>query len=351
MNISELITQLNSNDETDRIYAAEDLGLIDSLEAMSPLLQRIVNEPSRKVRETIFMALEKSNSTEVFAKLADLLESEDAFLRNGVVTLFQRKGNNDAAPILLGKMKDPDEDVRKFALEAASGLGHPDVVRIYEMAIADSDLNVVIAAIEQISRNQRQEFKKQVEGIFAHAAQPMLVSVALSALVAIGDDVSWKCIRKRYVESPDVPSWDLGLWISALGNFGSHEDIRLFGEILEKHNDSISEDVIEALERMQERFGSFEISEEFIVALCLLNTERLGEEGRFRLLHLLGGFKASEHTQSFFSELMDHPVQMVRLGAIEGAKRLRTPQLIERLKQRRIIETDPEIIEALDTAL
>ena len=55
--LTEFVAKLESADETERIYAAEDIGYLNASEGVAPLLARLDQEPSRAVRDAIFQAL------------------------------------------------------------------------------------------------------------------------------------------------------------------------------------------------------------------------------------------------------------------------------------------------------
>ena len=52
MNIQTYLEQLQHDDESTRIYAAEDLGFANAAEAVAPLIAQSRTDPSRKVRAT-----------------------------------------------------------------------------------------------------------------------------------------------------------------------------------------------------------------------------------------------------------------------------------------------------------
>jgi hypothetical protein len=346
MNIQIMIDNLTSDNEADRIDAAEDLGYAGTAEAVMPLVNRLAVEQSRKVRETIFLALERIDRPEVLIHMAILLESDDAFLRNQAVGLLQRKGAS-AAPVLLARMDDPDPDVRKFVLDTAAGISSPDVEPIYEAAMRDQDINVLIAVLEHLGEQRKSRFKPAVEEIFLKATEPMLVCAAFATLLQIGDVASWQCIRQRYPTAANVPNWELGWWIRALGEFGPAGEIEVFYEILRSHDGKVAMDTIDALERFQVRHGRVEITEQFWGVLREMIQVAMLPEDKLQLLRVLGGFGAPPTIGDYLIGLLEQSDRLTRLGAIEGIKRLGRPDLMTRLRDRRGVETDAEIAEAL----
>jgi len=346
MNIQTLIANLALENEADRIDAAEDLGYAGTAEAVAPLVDRLAVEQSRKVRETIFLALERIDRPEVRIQMAIMLDSDDAFLRNQAVGLLQRKGAS-AAPVLLARMDDPDPDVRKFVLDTAAGISSPEVEPIYEAAMRDQDINVLIAALEHLGEQRKVRFKSAVEQVFLTATQPMLVCAAFATLLQIGDVGSWQCIRQRYPAAVNVPNWELGWWIRALGDFGLAGEIEAFYEILQRHDGNVASDTIDALERFQLRHGHVHVSEEFWQLLREMTRTSRAAEDKLQLLRVLGGFGGPPAIGDYLASMLEQSDRLLRLGAIEGIKRLGRPDLLARLREWRNVETDAEIAEAL----
>jgi hypothetical protein len=346
MNIQSLIANLTVDDEGDRSNAAEDLGYANTAEAIRPLVGRLATEPSRKVRETIFLALERIDSQEVLVAMGALLDSDDAFLRNQAVGLLQRKGSASAS-VLLARMHDADPDVRKFVLDTAAGIASPEVEPIFDSAMRDKDTNVLIAALEYLGEQRKTRFKPTVEAIFMEATEPMLVCAAFAALLKIGDGASWQCIKWRYPSAARVPNWQIGWWIRALGDFGDAGDIEVFHDVLSIHDGKMAPDTIDALERFQGRHGRVKITEEFWKLLQEMLQGPMAPEDKLQLLRVVGGFGAPATIGDFLITLLGQSDRLMKLGAIDGIKRLGRPDLLARLKSLRSIETDPEVAEAL----
>jgi len=347
MNTQTLISNLTLEDETDRSYAAEDLGYTGSAEAITPLIERLTVETSLMVRDTIFSALDRIDNPEVIRQVAALLDSDDAFLRNQAVALLQRKGGASTG-VLLSKMNDIDPDVRKFVLDAAAGISSALVDPIFAAAMRDQDVNVVIAALEHVGGRRMVAFKTDVEKLFLDGTEPMLVCSAFSTLLEIGDTDSWQCILRRYPTAASVPGWELGWWIRALGEFGAAGEIEVFHEFLQSHDGKVNRDTIDALERFQARHGRLSITGEFWSLLREMVPVSAASEDKLQLLRVFGGFDAPPAIGDYLLGLLEEDDRLTKLAAIEALKCLCRPDLMARLRARREVETDPEVIEALE---
>src|SRR5690348_8926398 len=119
--LHEWIAQLSSDDEADRIYAAEDIGYANQSEGVGPLLAALEREPSRAVREALFGALLQIEDEAVIEGMIRLLDSEDSFLRNQAVELLRARFV-ESLPHLERVFRDGGHDRRKFVIDVIARL-------------------------------------------------------------------------------------------------------------------------------------------------------------------------------------------------------------------------------------
>ena len=86
------IEKLDCPDETERIYAAEDIGYLNAPDGVQPLLERLGKEPSRAVRGAIFQALTRIDADAAIEGSVRLLGSDDPEIRNQAVEVLRHKG-------------------------------------------------------------------------------------------------------------------------------------------------------------------------------------------------------------------------------------------------------------------
>ena len=346
MTITEHIANLSAGDELDRLNAAEDLGYAGAAEGISPLVDRLAAEPSRKVRETIFLALDRLVFPEVLARVAALLDSPDAFLRNQAVGLLQRKGET-AVPILLVRIHDADPDVRKFVVDIAAGIRSPAVDPIYDAALADPDVNVVIAALEYAGERRMSRLKPVVEDILRTATEPMLLGAAFATLLQIGDEDSWAGIRRRFPTAASVPGTQVGWWVRLLGRFGTVGETEVFHQILGGHYPEAITDTLDALVCFQGRHGPVAITEEFWQLLRDRLHPAAAPGEKLQLLRVMGRLSAPLSVGDFLVAALESEDRLTKLGAIDALRRLGRPELLARLRDRLAVETDAEVAQAL----
>jgi HEAT repeat protein len=215
MDIQSLIENLSHPDETERLFAADDLGMENAPEAVDPLIARLCIEPSRAVREMIVLALRKTETDAVMDHAVRLLGSDDPYIRNEMAALLQAKGEA-ALPWLTKAHQHLDPDVRKLALEAACQIPGEHTAALLRAALSDSDANVVISAVEIISTTASASFKEPLEELAREESSPMLLLAVIDALGAIGDERSLPILLERFGQKGDLsfPSFkQLETWV------------------------------------------------------------------------------------------------------------------------------------------
>jgi hypothetical protein len=228
--IAEHLEKLRRADEAGRIYAAQDIGYANATEGVTPLLDRLAVESSRKVREAIFGALESIDDESVIAGATGLLASEDAFIRNQAVELLKRRGPR-ATLVLARVFPDMNGDQRKLVLDVLAGLDGPGASAIYRLALSDSDPNVAITAIENLARMGKTEFRERIEELCA-TGSPMLFGVCLEALARIGDARSVERIGGLALAAR-VPAFLQPSYLRLLGAHGYAAELAAAAEQLE----------------------------------------------------------------------------------------------------------------------
>src|ERR1039457_4859974 len=184
--LQEFMEKLDCPDEAERTYATEDIGYLNAPEGVPPLFERLGKEASRAVRDAIFQALIRIDADAAIEGSIRLLGSEDPQIRNQAVDVLRRKSAR-SIPFLNTVMRDGDKDIRKLVLDVLSGIRASDAGEIYAAALADTDPNVVITAVDNLGRIRAKEFRGRIEDLLQAGSHPMLTVACVEALVGIGD--------------------------------------------------------------------------------------------------------------------------------------------------------------------
>lgn len=146
---SSLLSSLTSSDDVTRRWAARDLA--QYAESSAALMQQLLREQNRAVREAIFVSLTQIGDQIAVNGLIECLRSEVVSLRNDAIEAM--KIMPDAvAPMIQGLLKDPDPDVRIFTVNILESLCHPKVETwLIEVITQDPHLNVCATALDLLA--------------------------------------------------------------------------------------------------------------------------------------------------------------------------------------------------------
>jgi HEAT repeat protein len=146
-----LVTDLCSGEEEARRLAAMELGA----KRDPALLEQLVGalgDASWRVRKEVIEGLLAWSPPGLPARVVPgLRDGENAGRRNSVVELLVRLGAgalDQVAPLL----RDPDPDLRKFAVDIAGGIGRTESVPLLVRALGDPEESVAATAAEHLGQ-------------------------------------------------------------------------------------------------------------------------------------------------------------------------------------------------------
>jgi hypothetical protein len=293
------IRRLESADEAERIYAAEDLGYANRAEGIQPLLERLPAESSRAVREAIFAALESIEDDAVIEGAVALLAAEDAFLRNQAVGLLRHRGPRVITSLSRAFPK-VDSDQRKLMLDVLTGVDGPGASEIYARALADSDVNVVITAVENLGNARKTKFRGHIEEL-AVAGHPMLAGACLETLAQIGNAHSLEVIRSSVRAGGSVPDCLLPSYLKVLGAHGNQDNIAEAAGMLGSRGAHAQAAILDAITMLRRRHPLAPLPQSLVEPLK--NIVRNGNPSilRHQTLRLLEGLKQYDGVAAFLA--------------------------------------------------
>jgi HEAT repeat protein len=348
--VNTYIENLHSSDEAERIYAAEDLGYSNAKAAIEPLVLRLRFEGSRAVREAIFQALARIEAPAVIDAAVGLLASNDSGIRNQAIELLQRRGA-EALPALKQAVRSPQSDVRKFALDVLGGMECAGTSEIYSLALEDTDLNVVITAVEHIGRARKNEMRASLEALLQAAEHPMLIGACLEALSHAGDDRSLARIAQRFPEVAGIPDLYLPSWLKLVGALGSADDLLSVAELLSTRGPHVRAAVVNAIFALHSRHPLDELPDALTDSLLgIVMDSEMQSLVRYEALRLLGRFAARGEIFEIVASLLSHEDRLVRIAAVESLARCGA-SAGPVLAGHRPIESDQEVRQAIERAL
>ncbi len=229
--MQQLIDALNSPDETERIYAAQDMAEESNPEFALPLIEKLSAESSQGVRDAIVFALKSLPCSNVFKQLFDLLHSPDAYLRNAAIDIFGVQGK-DAIEFLSLRQSSKNAEVRKLILDALFATGNRDALPYIRSALNDASINVQITAVEYLGRFEDQHSADDLLALFRQNDEPMLRASILQSLILIGSEPHIREVFPILVPNHDFGNADF-LYLPQLMRLSAKiRDISLLEKIL-----------------------------------------------------------------------------------------------------------------------
>lgn len=170
-------------EERERSYAAMELCGFPQDDVVEYLVKRLVEEESRLVQEAIVSTLIAIGTEAVVRRCAELLRSEDAYLRNSAIEVLQSL-HHTSLEVVRVLLQDPDPDVRLFAVNVLGELKAKEAVELLCRVVEeDENINAVAAAVEYLGemglRNKDREIVQKAAERFSDPFLEYAVEVAL----------------------------------------------------------------------------------------------------------------------------------------------------------------------------
>ena len=141
-----LALQLSDPSSTARRWAARDLAYCP--DSSAALVGQLQHEHDSSVREIILTTLTQLGDELAVASLMNYLRSEDVALRNEAIEAMKLLPD-EVAPMMSQLLKDPDPDVRIFAVNVLESLRHQQVEAwLKEVIEQDAHVNVCATAVD-----------------------------------------------------------------------------------------------------------------------------------------------------------------------------------------------------------
>jgi HEAT repeat protein len=341
--LRECVDKLTSADEAERMYAAEDIGYANQAAGVDALLARLPEEPSRAVREAIFGALRQIDHDSVIEGALQLLDSDDSFLRNQAVETLRARGAR-AIPYLDRAFLDGDCDRRKFVIDVLGRLGDSGTSEIYARALKDSDVNVVITAVESLGNARQTNFRETVEELISAGAHPMLTCASLEALAQIGDAGSMDAVRARLGPAGGLPGYLRPAYLKLLGAKGRQEDVVEVAETI--GGDGLEASALNALTALRNRYSDLKLPDGLSQRLRDIVSRKTSPLLAYQAVRLLGNLLHDAAVFDFVERCLEDPEKSIRIGAGQSMREAGSEGADASLRRRMGSETDDEVLQA-----
>jgi len=253
--MEDLIKALNSEDEVERIYAAQDIAESEKSESAEFLLKRLSVEESQAVKDAIIFALRSLSCSGIYPLIFRLFRSPDAYLRNAAIGIFGSEGRK-AVDFLISHLNHSDREVRKLILDALFASDVPDAARAIRKGLRDPSVNVRITAAEYLGRMGDEECTDEMLELLQKESEPMLITAVLESLSVTENRETAQKILSFFAPERDFHRTDK-LYMSQLIHLWTKTgDSELLFKMIDalKPFDIYEEDIVHALEQAEQRF-------------------------------------------------------------------------------------------------
>ena len=344
--LQEYMGKLDYPEEAERIYAAEDIGYLNTPDGIPPLLERLGKEPSRPVRDAIFQALIRIDADAAIQGSIRLLANDDPQIRNQAVEVLRTKGAA-SIPFLNTVMREGDKDLRKLVLDVLSGVPTSGAEAIYEAALSDRDPNVVITAVENLGKTQATQFRGRIEDLLLAGFHPMLDGACLEALAGMGNEQSLIAIRRRFPDLQTLPDFFLMSCLKAIGALGTDGEFEEVAALLTVRGPHLRPAILGALIAIHQRYPAKSHGEDLLPTLRAMADDGDPPLCRYQAVRALGFLSSRDDIFSFLVSCLASPERLVRLGAIESLRVTERAEVDGILASRALEESDEEVLQAL----
>ncbi len=296
----ELIQALNSEDESHRLYAVEDILDSSYIDLALNLVERLKIETSPIVKNSIISVLQKMNCVAAYQKIFDFFSSEDPFLRNSAVTLFSSYGE-EGLHFLVSYIDHADKEVRKLILDALVEMAFlspelkSQVLDVFHASLHDPAINVVITAVEYITKLEEKASLEELIELYKKTNEPMLKVAILDFFLKVGDLQDLELIYELVFEKEGVDPLYLSQAIKLCGKLGNQEKLLELIHSLEDLS-YYSEDILFALDSLNKRVG-LEKDMFFEIIKKISQQKNLKEDLKFTCVKLLLSFPNRENIE------------------------------------------------------
>ncbi len=185
--MKKILHDLQSTDEAERIYAAQDIGERRNPDMAAQLIRRLTVETSQLVKDAIVFNLKKMPCHRIYEELFRLFASSDAFLRNAAVAVFGSE-KDAAIAFLTAHLDHANREVRKLILDALFLTGTPEARLAIRAGLHDPSINVQITAVEYLGTMEDRGSIDDMLLLLEKKTEPMLRCTILDSLARISTD-------------------------------------------------------------------------------------------------------------------------------------------------------------------
>lgn len=222
-----LLAQLNSEDLEVRRSAVVALGRIGDASATDALVDKL-NDESLAIDAA--NALSQIGNPEAVDGLLELVGSDDAALRQSVVSALNALIPPERSKRIIPLLSDPDPNVRESAVKIAGYFGYREATGALLELSRDPNERVRCAAVEHLAFVE----DERVFDVLAHAIKEETPTVRAAAARALGNLDGLEVVTQLIDGLSDEDTWVRYFSARALGRLRSADGVTALEKVVEK---------------------------------------------------------------------------------------------------------------------
>jgi hypothetical protein len=287
----QLVSSLHSKEESERLYAVEDILDLGIADMSIELLNQLKVERSSVIKNSIVSVLQKMEHSPAYPIIFDLFQSKDAFMRNAAVAIFASYTEN-AVTFLSSYLDHSDKEVRKLILDSLVDIATKrsetknSVVDIFRACLHDPAINVVITAIEYLGRLGDRSALEDMIPLYQRINEPMLRSTILDCILKIGEKEDFeKTLSTLFEDINSADSLYIPQVMRLLARSGKKDEFLQLVQDKQRHS-NFTEDILASIDWLIKEEG-IAPTECVPILKEIANTEKLDDDMRIICVTLL----------------------------------------------------------------
>jgi serine/threonine-protein kinase len=355
--IPELLSRVEGKDTVARTHLVNILSRFDRPE-VARVLQRLLKDPNKLIRQAVLNALLKINSTLEIEPICQLLGDGDIEVQNKAVELVIRARDPNTMRYLVPVLKDENEYARRAAVEVLNALGTSKDIKQLLQVIKDDDWWVrsraadalgkiggprVVDAVLELVRDDDDEVRRAAIEILNQTKDERAVNYLIEAT----KDKDWWVAERAVDALAEIGSKKAVPALIDLANGSNHKAFPAVARALGKIGDPRGMDVLTKLLNQGEREAKIEA----LTALARVADDRRIDNIRG---HIQAAIQNSSddtliHAAQHALEDLDSRYSTAAIAAEQKAVKFAEPSktlLIEKADISNIVKTAEETAEA-----
>ncbi len=244
------LSNLNSEDPSERSSAVESLINEDLSEDVVKTLCNMLDDPDKGVRNSVDYLLSSNQNSYIPHYLVKYISSDNINTRNLAGEILLKIGSS-STKAMLKRLKDSNDDDIKFLVDVLGLIGDEKAAPpILEILQKNKNENVVLACIESLGNLKYPEALDTI--ISLYDVNELYRATIFEAIGKIGSSKALDFITSKFQSEDDLTKFSM---IESLGLIGNEETMYFLISVLTELNGPLIWPILEAVFSLKEKFN------------------------------------------------------------------------------------------------